>query len=88
MRKMLLVIAVAGAVPARPGEPTLMGVIGTFALLGALLCLYPLPFFIAAWRKKRTAMVLGVVNLFFGWTCFGWLLCLAWALTAEPPKAP
>jgi hypothetical protein len=57
------------------------------ALLGiglALLFLYPLPFFIAAFREKRAMFLIGAVNLFFGWTCFGWVICLAWALTAEP----
>jgi hypothetical protein len=91
MRKIPLIAGLAGvstwAAPTHPGDPTVMGMIGTFALFGALLMLYPLPFFIAAWREKRTAMVLGVVNLFFGWTCFGWLICLAWALTPDRPNA-
>lgn len=81
---MLIITALA---PAHPGDPTLAGILGTAALFGVLLCLYPLPFLIAAWRGKRAAMILGVVNLFFGWTCFGWLICLAWAMTPEPPAS-
>jgi len=72
------------AAPATHGPMSWIVTIGLF--FGGLM-LYPLPFFIAAWREKRTAMVLGVVNLFFGWTCFGWLICLAWALTPDRPNA-
>jgi hypothetical protein len=62
-----------------------MSILGLFGLGLALVAVYPLPFYIAAVREKRAMFVLGVVNLFFGWTCFGWLICLAWALTDEAP---
>ncbi len=56
------------------------------AVVLAAILLYPLPFYIAAVREKHAMFILGVVNLFFGWTCFGWLICLAWALT--PDQSP
>jgi hypothetical protein len=39
---------------------------------------------ISAWRKhKRLRRVISVLNLFVGWTIFGWLILLAWAYTSD-----
>lgn len=39
---------------------------------------------ILAWRKhKRLRRVITVLNLFFGWTVFGWLVLLAWGYTPD-----
>jgi len=37
-----------------------------------------------AWRKyKRLRRIISVLNLFCGWTIFGWLILLAWACTPD-----
>lgn len=40
--------------------------------------IYFLPSFIA--RKKRHANLIFLLNVFFGWTAFGWAAALIWAL--------
>lgn len=43
-----------------------------------LLVLYFLPVVCAASRNHRAVASIFIVNLFFGWTILGWVLCLAW----------
>lgn len=56
------------------------GVLWFFAIAMAL---YFLPVLIARLRDAAHTGGLFLVNLFFGWTMIGWLLCLVWALLAE-----
>ena len=37
---------------------------------------------LVAWRKKCGSGVM-VLNLFLGWTFFGWVAALIWAVTAD-----
>lgn len=48
-----------------------------------LLAIYFLPTIITAHRGFH-ALGFGLLNLFFGWTGFGWLALLLWALLREP----
>ena len=52
----------------------------TTLLLVGLVALYFAPSIIAARRDCRSSVAIFVFNLVFGWTVFGWLISLAWAL--------
>ena len=45
--------------------------------------LYFLPALVAAIRSHRQAVAILVLNLFFGWTVFGWAGALVWACTGD-----
>ena len=48
--------------------------------------MYFVPALVAFNRGHRQAVPLFIVNLFFGWTLLGWVICLAWAFAARPEK--
>lgn len=58
----------------------LVVVIGSFVI-------YCVPTFFAFLRGHRQLMPILIVNLFFGWTLLGWVICLAWAFSAQPDKS-
>ena len=55
---------------------------------GVLLCLtiYLLPTGIAVIRKRTNGGGIFVLNLFLGWTIFGWVVSLVWAVTEDKNK--
>jgi len=50
------------------------------------LALYFLPSIIADRRKRYDLLTIALFNAVVGWTVFGWLLALYWALQPNPPK--
>jgi hypothetical protein len=50
------------------------------------LALYFLPSLIADRRKRYDLLTIALFNAVVGWTVFGWLLALYWALQPNPPK--
>ena len=60
------------------GLDTVLG-IGFAALL---VWLYLLPWWVAKGRKHPNVYSIAVVNIFLGWTFVGWVICLAWSLSA------
>lgn len=50
----------------------------------AALAFYFLPTIICGEKKQANALF--VVNIFFGWTAIGWLICLIWAFTGDEPR--
>lgn len=52
----------------------------------AALALYFLPSILADRRKHHDLLVIALFNACIGWTVFGWLLALYWALQPNPPK--
>ena len=57
-------------------------------ILGIIsLILYFLPTGIANDRDHPNHGMILLVNLFFGWTVLGWLICLFWALADKGPNA-
>lgn len=44
--------------------------------------MYFLPSVIGARRKHPSKWAIFVVNLFFGWTFFGWVIALVWACSS------
>ena len=51
-----------------------------------LALMYFLPAIIG--RDKRDAGLILVLNLFFGWTVIGWIVCLIWACAADSRPIP
>ena len=56
--------------------------------VGVVLGIYLLPTIVAFARNHRNKQALARLNLFGGWTIFGWLTALVWALYAEPSSYP
>jgi Superinfection immunity protein len=50
-----------------------------------LLALYFLPTIIASGRHLPERTGIAMLNLFLGWTFFGWVVALIWAITAPTP---
>jgi rubrerythrin len=50
-------------------------------LLLALLLAYPIPTIIAFVRSHPQRFAILLLNLFAGWTVFGWIATLVWAAT-------
>ena len=50
------------------------------------LAVYFLPSIIADRRKRYDLLTIALFNAVIGWTVFGWLLALYWALQPNPPK--
>jgi hypothetical protein len=50
------------------------------------LALYFLPAILADRRKRYDLLTIALFNAVVGWTVFGWLLALYWALQPNPPK--
>ena len=44
---------------------------------------YFLPVLVAYSRKHRSAMAIGFLNVFLGWTLLGWLIAMVWSLTGN-----
>ena len=51
-------------------------------LIPPILVLFFIPSFIAFFRDHHNTLAIFMVNLFFGWTFFGWFFALIWACTA------
>lgn len=57
------------------------------AILAAAIIPYFIPSIIAFLRRHQSAVPLLLVNIFFGWTLIGWIICLVWALTGSGSPA-
>lgn len=57
----------------------------SLAAIVIVLCLlwaYLLPTWIAFLRGHPNTVPIGIINLVFGWTVLGYVVCLAWSFTA------
>jgi hypothetical protein len=74
------------ALPSPPAEVTavqgVLGVVFVIVLVVGGVALYFLPTIIAVWRDHHNVGTIGVVNLFLGWSCLGWVVALAWSVSA------
>ncbi len=59
---------------------------GPAFIIVAVICgiCYFLPTIIAFLRGKRSAVAVGALNFFLGWTFLGWIASLVWSLSSEP----
>lgn len=51
-----------------------------------LFVIYFVPTIVAIRRGHPQEGAITIINLFLGWTFIGWVVALAWACTAVPPK--
>lgn len=51
----------------------------SFFVVAVGLFLYFLPTINGYSKSHRSRALIAVVNIFFGWTILGWLVCLAWS---------
>lgn len=58
-----------------------MELIVSFALLGGLIVAYFVPSIIANHRHTSNRWAVLVLNIFFGWTLIGWVVCLAMSVS-------
>ncbi|MFL6429822.1 MAG: superinfection immunity protein [Acidobacteriaceae bacterium] len=72
-----------GEEPAMLSAFVALGTLGGFAFT---LALYFLPALVAKSRHHPNTSAIFMVNLFFGWTFLGWVICFIWACTR--PAAP
>lgn len=50
----------------------------------ALVCIYFVPFMVAATRDHDATIAILVVNALTGWTGIGWIACMVWAAVTPP----
>jgi hypothetical protein len=62
---------------------SLSGALGGVILWMAVL-IYFVPYEIAASRKHPSKWAIGALNLFLGWSFFGWVAALVWSLATNP----
>lgn len=65
-----------------PGRAVVSIVFGPILLTG-MLVLYVVPSVVAYVRDHQNLMPILILNLFFGWTLLGWVICLAWSFTSD-----
>jgi len=52
------------------------------AFAALLVWIYLLPWWVTKGREHPNVYSIAVVNIFLGWTFIGWVVCLAWSLSA------
>ncbi len=48
-----------------------------------VVALYLLPLALAFYRECESTLWIGLVNVFLGWTVFGWVISLGWAASGK-----
>jgi len=56
---------------------------GVAVLLVLVVGIYMMPWFVALARSHSKATGIFVLNLLTGWTFFGWVAALVWAVSGE-----
>ena len=64
-----------------------MDLLLSFLLICFGMAVYFLPAILANWRKAKHETGIFWVNLFLGWTVFGWFAVLIWTVTETDPQA-
>jgi hypothetical protein len=59
---------------------SIFGVIFVLIIIVIVFCLYFIPTFVAFSRKHQFKWIIFLINLFTGFTFFGWVGALVWAL--------
>lgn len=81
---LLVLLATLGRATSASNSPwnPLETIAGCVFLLGALL-LYATPSIVAFTREHMNFIPILILNLFFGWTVLGWVVCLAWSFSSD-----
>ena len=82
---MIMAALVALSSPLQAAETTDGATHAGFIVLQlAMIFIYMLPWFTAGFRGKTDGRIgIFFVNLLFGWTVVGWVLCFVWAFTGK-----
>ncbi|MCC8953229.1 superinfection immunity protein [Bradyrhizobium sp. Pear77] len=56
-------------------------------IIGMIIAAYFIPSFVASGRGHQNTAAIVVMNIFLGWTFWGWVAALVWAFTEVRPKA-
>ena len=59
-----------------------MDLIVTVLIAIALGAVYCLPMIVASRRKHHQRNSIAIINFFLGWTVLGWIIALAWSMSA------
>ncbi len=78
----LVITSMTNAQVLLPGDIA-MGFIIIVAILAGAFITYFLPGITAKVRKHRNYNAILFLNLVLGWTLIGWIVCMAWSLTAN-----
>lgn len=54
------------------------------AIVWIAVLIYFMPYEIAASRRHPSKWAIGALNLFLGWSFFGWVAALVWSLATNP----
>lgn len=54
------------------------------ATVWIFVLIYFMPYEIAASRRHPSKWAIGALNLFLGWSFFGWVAALVWSLATNP----
>jgi hypothetical protein len=60
---------------------SLFAVVFGIMIASLLALLYFFPFVVACMRKHKNSEAIFILNLFLGWTGFGWVIALVWSAT-------
>jgi hypothetical protein len=63
---------------------TAAALLAGFIVLGVLIVLYFIPALVAKNRNHHNALAIFILNFFLGWTLFGWVVALIWAMARAP----
>lgn len=58
----------------------------TIVIIGIIVGLYMFPSLIAEKRGHKNKNSIAIINFFFGWTFFFWVVCLAWSFSSNVRK--
>ena len=59
---------------------------GSIFFVITMIAIYFLPSIIAGVRDHRNGASIAILNLLLGWTLVGWVVALAWSVSAKPPR--
>jgi hypothetical protein len=59
-----------------------------FFLFLVLIAVYLLPAVLAAYRNCESTLWIILIDVFLGWTIFGWVVALGWANAGKVKEAP
>ena len=63
-----------------------MEVLSALIVLLLFVAAYFLPTVVAGFRGHKNTLAIFLLNLFLGWTLFGWLGALIWSVLAQQTK--
>lgn len=57
--------------------------VSSLLVFACWMVFYLIPSFIASIKRHQSYKAIIILNMFFGWTLFGWIFVLIWSLTGD-----